>query len=182
MASLHQLPIYYYSRATTAEVGTNPTQKGLPPETDPAFIVERLANPNIHFNKFKCTCKLKCATLHWLHNNQNKNYTLKHITNYNKLHPRFLYLLALFVLPVCVCVCAGGNTCTLWGMGEPPFSHPQSTEFLLRLLQCPFTCCLPWNRTFVHIHNFPTETKMGIIIYNYRAHIIMAESCSSSFL
>ena len=105
VASLHQLPIYYYSKATTAEVGTNPTQKGLPPETDPAFIVKRLANPNNHFNKFTCTCKLKCATLHWLHNNQNKNYTLKHITNYNKLHPRFLYLLALFVLPVCVCVC-----------------------------------------------------------------------------
>ena len=51
---------------------------------------------------------------------------------------------------VCVCVCVKGTAMWGGGVGEPPFSHPQSTEFLLMLLQMPIHMLPALYLTFVH--------------------------------
>ena len=83
---------------------------------------------------------------------------------------------------VCVCVCARGNT--LWVMGEPPVSHPTSTELSP---QCMLPRPAPHFLThkymiyrFVHNHDDSNYLiKMRIMI---EFLIIMVESCSGNFL
>ena len=71
-------------------------------------------------------------------------YTLQ-FSYYEHYISVFTHITVRVCVCVCVCVCV---------VGEPPFSRPQSTEFLLRLLQMPIPMLPALHLTFVHIRTY----------------------------